>query len=223
MANYNDTVLKTDNPEIYKTVIGYFKKYNNNEWHYGPHELAIVAFGDNERYAPNYDQLPPEAKEAYFKGITEIVISTRNGGFYAEAKELSKQFPNDKIICEHAYESDWYFNKTIVEYSGGKDTIIKELNSPSMFPVEDQFKNELGIDGSREVIKRINKFVTELYDKNMISKGETITYQFIYKDNWKIVAEIPYGPMFETEIFKAKRTNKTEWLKVEPADNSLPF
>lgn len=222
MANYNNTILKTDNPEIYKTVIGYFKKYDN-EWHYGPHELAVIVFGDNEKYAPNFDQLPPEAKEAYFKGITEIVISTRNDGFVGEAIELSKQFPNDKIICEHAYEGDWYFNKTIVEYSGGKDTIIKEFNSPSMFSHEPQFKNELGINRSREVINRIKKFVTELYDKNMISKGETITYQFIYKDNWKIIAVIPYGPMVETEIFKAKRTNKTEWLKVEPGDIDLPF
>lgn len=44
MANYDNTIFKTENPEIFKAVIDRFEKMNNH-WYYENHELLCLKAG----------------------------------------------------------------------------------------------------------------------------------------------------------------------------------
>ncbi len=221
MASYNRTTLSTDDSGIIKYIIDNLSFFPD-DIHYNYHSLVALIGEDGSRIAVS-DIILKENTE--LASITKkIQFHSRNDVFYDEALELSKKFPDKKIICEYSYESDWHFTIHTVEIMDGKDTVIKEEANPTL-DSEANYKDVLGANGSREVVKRINDFVINLYEKKLISKGEIITYEFLYKDDWKFVVQIPYGPMHETKMYKVKQKNYTTtlWKEVTPKEYDLPF
>lgn len=223
MANYNDTILKTDNPAIFKTVIDRFEKMKgeNDGFHYKNHQLLWLLAGKKSNGICNYHNLPQDVQNAYLNELTCVVIKSRNDNFHDEAVELSKQFPGEKIICEYTYESDWHFTETTVEYLDGKDTFVSESYNPRL--MTDYKLPDLIGDESRAVLKKIHDFVMGLYDNKMIREGETVKFEFI-SDNHKFLVTVPFGPYYELTIYNGQEKTKTEWTEVNPNwRNELPF
>ncbi len=228
MANYNDTTLKTDNPEIFKAVIDRFEKMkgvgNINEWHYNNHKLVWLTAGEQSNLISIYKQFPPDVQQTYLEKLTDIYITSRNGLFHDEAVELSKQFPGDKITCMFTFEDDWHFLETTVEYLNGNDTVVSHAYKPRLC-TEYNLHDLIGEDENKAILKKIHDFVVRLYDNKMIREGETVTFEFS-NDKYKIVANIPFGPHYDLTVYKAKETKQTDWQKIEPRDDDddkLPF
>jgi hypothetical protein len=226
MANYNNTILKTDNPEIFKAVIDRFKASQGEQydhWYYDNHELAGLTAGGKQNGVSNYNQLPPDVQKAYLKELTEIHLRTRNDVFHDAPVELSKQFPGDKITCMFTFEDDWHFLETTVEYLNGNDTVVNHAYRPQLFTEYDLF-DLIGKDKSQAILKKIHDFVVGLYDNKMIREGEAVRFRFT-ADEHRFIVTVPFGPHYDLIVYKAKETKQTDWVRVDPGDNDnkLPF
>ncbi len=226
MANYDSTILKTDNPEIFKAVIDRFEIAKGGQfdhWYYDNHELLGLMAGGKQNGVSNYHNLPPDVQKAYLKELTEIHLRTRNDVFHDATVELSKQFPGEKIICKYSYEHDWYFTETTVEYLGGKDTVVGKVFRPQLM-TEYDISDLIGKDESQPILKKINDFVIGLYDNNMFREGEKVTLEFI-SDKKKFIVTVPFGPHYDLTVYKARQTKQTDWQKIDPRDDDckLPF
>ncbi len=223
MANYDRTVLETNNPEIFKTIIERFEKMphaGRDDWYWNNNQLLALGAGDKGITVTDYYKLPPDVQKSYLNAISDIHIKTRNGVFHDEALELSKQFPGEKIICKYTFEHDWHFVETTVEYLDGKDAVIGRAYRPALATNYDLSKI-IGESESHAVINKAHEFVMALYDNEIFQEGETVTFEFVH-DNHKFEITIPFGPHYEITVYKGQEINKTEWQEVNP-DDILPF
>ena len=214
MANYNTTKIICENPEVIKSII----KLNEK----GEKEIDLNLMYKTEGVAmwvEYINSINEDYKECSFDVASSLPIE--------DIKQLSRNFPNDIIICHYSFEHNWKSKVYVFEYKNGNekqtDLLIDYLYCGS------NYNNIFNESEQKEITNKIDSFFHQIDKVIKDEEGDfeieycpmEVSCTLIYGD-YKIKASKICHEV-DIELFKKHEEVTVTWIPVSKQDNELPF
>ncbi|MFZ4439423.1 MAG: hypothetical protein ACOYOS_13420 [Syntrophales bacterium] len=117
----------------------------------------------------------------YKEGDTEFYASTAWDVPHEKIKEVSKQFPNDVIVCGYSFDGDLHLELHTVEYRNGEDRVvgIEPSYMSGTIPLNNDKDREAIHDKAVAFCRRLDTTETDKDGKLSLNRfNEEVCYKF---------------------------------------------